>query len=150
MDYESILNKSYDDAPKDVLFDEAAGSYELTARQAKIWPPREEGKSPRLSVTYEVGEPQEDVDMQAYDALDREAVKATEVQKEFFMKTANDFKRIDKFIRAHGVDPAGKKWDDVLKELRKTKVIGVVQTRSYSKDGETEIVNTVTEVRPLH
>lgn len=148
-DYESILDKSMDEAtpPGNVPTGRWLLRGAAVSSKPAEWTNRQSGEKVSgevISLGYDPHEPGEDVDPQAVEAGD---YRGKRIWKRFYIEEGNrnDAYRFKQHLARHGIDTTGRSFGEALKSFKGALVFGVVGLRTYERNGEQETDNDITE-----
>lgn len=142
VDYEGLLAKSWEDAPKDKVL--PVGSWLLRGRNASAHEGDGGDDADRIIFFYQVKEPMSDVDAAALSELGGYDVTMKQVTKTFWLNTPRDWDDVRAHLKLHGIEPTGSV-PETLKKFKGTEVIAYLDTKTFqNRAGE-----TITDNNPI-
>lgn len=147
-DYANLLNMTWDDLPLEQLL--ADGDWEFVGKNAKLMEPKEEGKNPQLLFFYKAVQPVE-VSDDLIAAMGDYDFRQNDVSAQIWLDKASAWRgKVGPHLEKHGINPAGKLVQDLLKEFKGSHVIATVGQRNYT-NGANELVtqNTLSNFRSV-
>lgn len=136
--YEDILNRSWDNIPKDQLLPE--GSWLLRGQNATFQKAKTEDQSDRFLFVYQVKEPMSDVDAQALQSLGDFDITSKQVFFTLFVQRPKDWDIVRAHLAKHGVPVSGVSIQDSLKAFKGTEVIAYLGTKTFTSKQTGEVV----------
>lgn len=160
LNYEEILDKSWDELPEQVAVPD--GTYLLRGTGAKLKEASSEDGNDYVLFMYKVVSATDDVDEKALAAI----VKGGEVEDvakpvsyRVWIEQASDFRKVGRHLEKHGVDPRDYEEEGndflenlkaALKAFRGTEINGYLTTRTFTTQGGDEVEeNQVTAFIPV-
>jgi hypothetical protein len=152
MDYDDILNRSWDDIPEPKLL--PGGNWLMVGKNAALVKPKEEGKSLKILFTFGAKSPV-DVAEDLLDELGDYDVTINEVSHTIYLETASDWNKVRKFLALVGIEMEGSILDEAgklsfNKAFRGSEIVAEVGQRSYDDAaGETIWQNTLAKFQKV-
>lgn len=148
--YEDILNTGWGNIPRPKLL--PIGSYVLKGKTATYQPPKSADKSPVVLFIYSVGEPMEDVDSDAFEALGSDYdPSVNSIFHREYVDTAEGWNRVINHLAKHGVNADD--YDtkaEAFKAFRGTEVVAYLGQDAYvNAAGEQVVSNRASQFSPL-
>lgn len=153
--YVETLNKQWGDVPKDVVL--PAGAYRLKLKKAKKVEPQGEDESFKPRYMYQIVEPCEDVDAEAFAAIPKKDIDALTLFYTPWMSNGNDYRQMTEHLLKHGVNisKAKDRWEALeIVSQAQPEIIGYVEPVKFTykrgpKAGQIEDRNELKEFAPV-
>lgn len=152
VDYDDILNRTWDDIPEPVLL--PGGAWMVVGKTAGLVKPREEGQSLKVLFNLKAKEPV-NVAQEELDELGDYDITINDLQYTVYIESAADWDKVRKFLAVFGVEMSGSILDDkgklaFAKAFNGAEAIAEIGQRNYeNKDGETVWQNTLSKFQKV-
>lgn len=132
MDYDDILNATWEGMPTEVVL--PAGAWVLRGENAAFVRPKEEGKKAKVLFSYKAVAPVEGVDTSSLP--DDYDISINNLTFTIFIETAKDWDQVRKHLAKHGVAVTGALFDErgklaFNKAFRGTEVVANLEQDNY-------------------
>jgi hypothetical protein len=101
MDYDDLLNRTWDDIPEPVLL--PGGTWMVAGKTAALVRPKEEGKSLKILFGLKAKEPV-NVAQEELDELGDYDITINDLQHTIYIENASDWDKVRKFLAVFGVE----------------------------------------------
>lgn len=143
-DFESILNRSMDEVQEPGLY--PTGTWLVRNVGGLV---RRDDKGREIVIlTYVAVEPQDDVDPDELAAAGN-SFEGNKLWYRRIIETNDDAFKLKKFIAMHGVEIKGKSYEEGIRELRGREIFAYVGTRTYERQGDMVVENTLMQFAPV-
>lgn len=147
MNYDDLLNKSWDEIPEPQLL--PGGGWMVEGRNVALVKPKEDGQALKVLFSYKAKEPVA-VDEEALAELgEGYDIAMNDLTYTVYVETAADLDKVRKHLAIHGIDVNGGIFGEdgklsFAKAFRGTEVVATIGQRSYENNaGETVWQNTL-------
>lgn len=152
MDYDDILNRTWEEIPTPVLL--PAGGWLLVGKNAALVKPKEEGKSLKILFSYQAKEPVSVAEDLLEELADYD-ISINDLSFTVYIETPADWAKVKRHLALAGVEMTGSILDEAgklafNKAFRGSEVVAEVGQRSYDDaNGDTIWQNSLSKFQKV-